>query len=410
MKIAVFTTGRQDWGILRSTVKLLSSTPGFQITVVAGGMACSSRYGDISSLIKAEGIRKLKRLEWKTGTDDGICAETSRAMMMSHDAMSELRPDAVMILGDRFETMAIAVAAVILKIPIIHLHGGEETLGAMDNQFRHAITKLGNIHFASCETHANRIIQMGEDPKSVFNVGAPGLDNIWRKDLPHHEEVLKSLGIERPEGCPLFLTTYHPPTLIGDAETEIEAIINALERHECVCVLTMPNNEPGNGVIRRKIASFAKRSPRRRAAVSALGEKKYWSLLKAATAVIGNSSSGIIEAPAIPVPVLNIGSRQKGRLASSCVMNIENPSADDISSAIDSIVRGEFPPRLPASQMSLYGDGRSARRIVGVLKGLDLRKFKIKKFHDLSINAKTQAGCREMETNKHKRRKCRGIS
>jgi len=379
-KIALLTTGRQDWGILRSIAQKLEKSDDFELYLIAGGMACSEAFGNIARLIEHEGFKIHFRMEWNVDSA-GISApsEISVAILMAERCFKDIQPDALMLLGDRFETLAIAQVAVLMDIPIIHLHGGEETRGARDNQIRHAITKLSHIHFVSNAKHAERLFLMGENPRTVHIVGAPGLDNIGRTDLPSFQDVLSELALNPAQNEPVFLVTYHSPTLIGNARNEIESLFGALEQIDCVCIFTMPNNDSGSNTIRLLIKDFVDRFPKKRVAVNALGEKRYWTIMKHADIVIGNSSSGIIEAPAIPVPVINIGQRQSGREMAPCVVNVPHPDTQRISDAIKKCLSPRFKQSL-SNEDSLYGNGGSSEKIYKILKSTKFDTLKKKRF------------------------------
>lgn len=382
-KIAVVTTGRQDWGILRSIVKKLHSAEEFEIAVVAGGMACDDEFGNIANRIEKEGFPVLARLAWQVDSGTSTGEQIGEAVVMTEKCFEELKPDAVMLLGDRFETLAIAQVATLLKIPLIHLHGGEETKGAIDNQMRHAITKLSHIHFVSHPDHARRVIQMGENPEYVHMVGAPGLDNINRDDLPEITDILSGLELEQANSESIFLITYHPPTLLGDAMAEITSLLAALSEFSAICIFTMPNNDPGNLPIREAISEFVSKLPEKRCLVDALGEKRYWGVLRGADVVIGNSSSGIIEAPAVQVPVINIGQRQTGRTMAPCIIDLPNPTKENIKCGIAKCLSDEFKNCLSSSD-SVFGEGNSAEKIYEILKNIYFEDVKIKSFFKIT--------------------------
>jgi UDP-N-acetylglucosamine 2-epimerase (non-hydrolysing)/GDP/UDP-N,N'-diacetylbacillosamine 2-epimerase (hydrolysing) len=383
-KIAVLSTGRQDWGILRSIVIELITMPEFSFSIIAGGMACDKRFGDSATQIESEGIPVHARLKWKIlsdGSASSVCTEMAKAIVMSENCLSSLSPDALMLVGDRFETMAVAQTATILRIPLIHIHGGEETRGAMDNQIRHAISKMSHVHFASNKLHAERLVRMGENPKYVYNTGAPGIDNLKRNDLPDIADVMDKLGFERNDEAPLFLITYHPPTLIGNARIELKSLLDAIDGFDAYCIFTLPNNDLGNSFVRKEICRFVSRKPSKRKAVPALGEKTYWTVLKSCDLVLGNSSSGVIEAPAVPVPVINIGERQSGREMAPCVMNLPNPSSKSVSKAIRKSLECDFRKGLSPKD-SPYGNGGVAKKICGSLKKIDFKMLSGKSFYE----------------------------
>ncbi len=381
--LAILTTGRQDWGILRTLARRLEQDPLYHVTILAGGMACDDRFGNLAGRIAVEETVPVVRIPWEIQLDDHAdkSREAAAALAGVGAALAKLQPDAILLVGDRFETLAAATAAVIQRVPIVHLHGGEETEGAFDNYFRHAISKLASLHFVSHPKHRDRLLRMGEDPASVFVVGAPGIDNLHREDLPAPENILKDLGLSPSPREPLLLITYHPPTQGGNPKGEIDGLLAAVGKIPSVCVLTLPNDDPGNACIRQAMTAFAKADPAHRIAVPALGEDRYWSLLKRADAVVGNSSSGLIEAPAVPVAVLNLGRRQQGREAAPCVINVPDPEPQAIAAALARCLDPAFRQGLSA-QDAPYGDGHSAARIHAILKDVHWRNLPPKKFHE----------------------------
>jgi UDP-hydrolysing UDP-N-acetyl-D-glucosamine 2-epimerase len=245
----------------------------------------------------------------------------------------------------------------------VHVHGGEESEGAFDNNLRHAITKLSHLHLVSHRDHAARVIAMGEDPNAVHVVGAPGLDNLHREDLPGREELERSLGI--PLRAPVVVATLHPATLGGDPVRDAQALAAAMDTVPATYVLTMPNTDPGHDAI-RDILRRAAATPGR-VAVDALGDRRYWGLLKVADAIVGNSSSGLIEAPVVQVPAVNMGERQRGRLRGANVIDVP-AEATEITRGLRRALDGTFRKSL-AGTASPFGDGRSAARIVSALAG-----------------------------------------
>jgi UDP-hydrolysing UDP-N-acetyl-D-glucosamine 2-epimerase len=381
--LAILTTGRQDWGILRTLAQRLGSDSAFRISILAGGMACDDRFGNLAARIAVEETVPVVRIPWDIQLDDHAdkSREAAAALAGVGAALAKLRPDALILVGDRFETLAAATAAVIQRVPIVHLHGGEETEGAFDNYFRHAISKLSSLHFVSHPKHRDRLLRMGENPQSVFVVGAPGIDNLYREDLPAPGSVLRDLGLPPCPTKPLFLITYHPPTQGGDPKREIDGLLTAVGKIPAVSVFTLPNDDPGSAYVRQVIAAFAEADPTHRAAVPALGENRYWALLKRADAILGNSSSGLIEAPAVPVPVLNLGRRQQGRETAPCVVTVSDPTPDAISAALAQCLDPAFRQGLSADDAP-YGAGHSTEKIHGILKSVDWQNLPPKKFHE----------------------------
>lgn len=372
MRIGLVSTGRQDWGILRSTCAGLSvDAAAFDVRVIVGGMACSDRYGRNERVMEAEGFPPHERLAWldEDGPAEGESRgaaprEAGRALAMFGDAFLRQELDAVVLVGDRYETLAAAMAATLLRIPIVHLHGGEETAGAIDNVVRHAITKLAHLHLASHPAYALRIVAMGEDPSTVHVVGAPGLDNLQRTDLATREELEASLGIRL--GSPLVIVTVHPATLASAPLADVAATCAAMHNVDASYVITLPNSDPGNEAIRRHLLVAAENQAPRIVTVDALGDRRYWGLLRLADAMLGNSSSGIIEAPAVFLPVVNVGERQKGRLRGPGVLDV---AADGglVTKALREALAPSFRARI-RSQPAPLGEGRSADRIGAILR------------------------------------------
>ena len=362
LRLAVLSTGRQDWGILRSTCLALRDDHAFDLRLMVGGMHCSERFGRTVDSVLAEGFAPRETLAWIAADRSAPAAEEAgTALAAVGGALDRQRPDALMLVGDRFETAAAALAATLAALPIVHLHGGEESEGAFDNNFRHAITKLSHLHLVSHPAHRERVIAMGEDPSTVHVVGAPGLDNAHRTDLPPRAELEGALGLKLQP--PVVVVTLHPATLGGDPGREARAVSAAMDAVEATYVITMPNTDPGHEAIREAFAAAARRP--RRVAVDALGERRYWGLLRAADAVLGNSSSGLIEAPVLGLPAVNVGERERGRLRGANVIDVPSEPA-----AITAGLRRALEPGFRAAltgTASPFGDGRSAARIRDVL-------------------------------------------
>ncbi len=359
-RIAILTTGRQDYGILRSTILLLQATPEFEPLVWAGGMHLQPRFGRPLELLRQDAVVPNRTVAFLADPPDPV-GDAGRALAGVGEALAAERPDALLLTGDRSETLAAGLAATIAGVPIVHLHGGEESEGAIDNACRHALTKLSHLHLVSHAAHAARVIQMGEEPDCVVVVGAPGLDNRFRDDLPSRRELEAGLGL--PLEAPVVLVTVHPTTLGGPPEDEVAAVAAALEQVPGTYVITAPNADAGGVAIGEYWRRWA--SGRRRVVVvEALGERRYWALLREAAAVVGNSSSGIIEAPAAGLPVVNVGDRQKGRLRVGAVADVA-ARPDAVAAALRQAVAGR--PVSSADAASGYPAGPAAPRIVAAL-------------------------------------------
>ncbi len=361
MRLAVLTTGRQDWGILRSTCLALRDDPDHELVLLVGGMHLETRLGSTARTLIDDGFSPTEQMRWVgEHTDAPIHEQAAEALRLIGEALERQRPDAMLVVGDRFETAAGALAATLARVPIAHLHGGEETEGAIDNALRHAITKLSHLHLVSHETHARRVIAMGEHPSTVHVVGAPGLDNVRRHDLATRDELELHLGM--PLASPVVLVTLHPATLGGDPATECAAMLEAMDRVPATYVITLSNVDPGAAEIRSRLADAGNASRRR--AVEALGERRYFGLLRVCDAMLGNSSSAIIEAPVLRVPAVNIGDRQKGRLRGNNVLDVA-ADADAIATALQRALDPAF--RSTLSDSGPFGDGRAASQILALL-------------------------------------------
>lgn len=394
-RIGLFSTGRQDWGVLRSTCVWLGASGRFDVRLLLGGMACSARFGRVDRLIEAEGFVVHERLSWLDetpggdlregggdGRGDGLAAgpdiEASRALAMTGEGLRRQNVEVLVLVGDRYETLAAATAATVLRVPIVHLHGGEETEGAFDNAIRHAITKLSHLHLTSHATYANRIVSSGEDATTVHVVGAPGLDNLRRSDLAARPELEQLLGVRLE--APVVVVTVHPSTLAADALADVDAVCAAMRDVDATFVITLPNSDPGNEAVRSRLLSAA--SKPRVVAVDALGERRYWGLLRLADAMLGNSSSGLIEAPAIHLPVVNVGDRQRGRLRSAGIIDVRADGASVTRALCDALVPS-FRDRL-RTQPAPFGDGYAAEAIGRVLSAWTPPNPPVKRFGGIS--------------------------
>ncbi len=374
-RLGVLTTGRQDWGILRSTCLQIRENPAFDLCLLIGGMHCSARFGQTRRLIEDDGLVCKEALPWVPDSEDLPPHEQAgRATEMVGNALTRHSPEALLLVGDRFETAAAALAATVCRVPLIHVHGGEESEGAFDNALRHAITKLSHLHLVSHPEHASRVVAMGEHPATVHVVGAPGLDNLHRTDLAERPEIEEYLGMALSP--PVILVTLHPATLGGDPTAEVDAVCDAMRNVPATYVITQPNADPGNVPIRK---AFAALSGPRCSVVEALGDRRYWGLMRLADAMVGNSSSALIEAPVLGLPAVNIGRRQKGRLRGANVLDTSTePRA--IAAALSRALSPSFREQVRCAPCP-FGDGHSASRIVSVLHGWVPPSPPIKRFY-----------------------------
>jgi len=391
-RIAVVTTGRQDWGILRNICEKLCLEPTIDVRIIAGGIACSEKFGRIIDDIVADGFSIDYMMDWLKNYDEmPTVLQTSRAIEETSDAIKVLKPDCLLLLGDRFETAAAALAATLSCLPIVHVGGGFETVGAFDNSLRHAITKMSSLHFVSTLKNATSVIQMGENPKSVYIVGSAGLDSFRRDDLAKRDELEDFLNIKLKN--PLIIVTYHPTTLgYIDSKAECKALLSALNQFDATYVFTLPNNDPGSQTIRQMKINFAQHHVNS-VTVQALGQRKYLGLLKLADAVVGNSSSAIIEAPVIKKPVVNIGDRQKGREKSTNIIDVP-PTSKSIYRGLKTALSKSFQIKSKNCQ-SYHGDGYTSSRIASILGKWTPPDFPRKNFYgiegiDLHISKENQ--------------------
>ncbi|ELB2149625.1 UDP-N-acetylglucosamine 2-epimerase [Vibrio parahaemolyticus] len=382
-KVAVFTGTRAEYGLLFWLLKDIQSDPDLTLQLLVSGMHLSPEFGDTYKQIEKDGFNIDEKIEILLSSDSAVGTAKSMGLgvLGFADALSRLAPDVLVILGDRFEALAAAQTAMILRIPIIHLHGGEITEGAYDDAIRHAITKLSYLHGTSTEEYRQRVIQLGESPERVKNIGAIGLDHLKRASFMGTQELSESLNFSIDK--PYFLVTYHPVTLGEEApEESFQALLDALDTFpDHQIILTYPNADDGGRRIIPMLEEYARSNPERVLAIPSLGQVRYLSAVKHAAAVIGNSSSGIIEVPAFDVPTVNIGSRQKGRLAAKSVLNAA-AAKDSISNAISLAVSRKYKAE-NENITNPYGQGDSSNQVIEMIKGLDFEPCK--SFYDVNI-------------------------
>ncbi|NDO83375.1 UDP-N-acetylglucosamine 2-epimerase (hydrolyzing) [Citrobacter sp. NCU1] len=378
-RIAVFTGTRAEYGLLYWLMKEISAAPDLELKTVVSGSHLSPEFGLTYRQIEQDGFLIDERIEMLLSSDTavGVIKSMGLALIGMADALARLTPDVLVILGDRYEALAMAQAAMIMRIPVAHLHGGEITEGAYDDAIRHAITKLSYLHFTANETYRQRVIQLGEAPGNVFNLGAIGLDSIDRTPLMSREALSASLGFALDN--PYFVVTYHPVTLFSEPAVEsFQALLNALDDYpDYQVIVTYPNADDGGRQLIPLLKHYAASQPGRVLAIPSLGHARYLSAVKHCAAVIGNSSSGIIEVPSLRVPTVNIGQRQKGRMAAASVAHCQ-PDYVSISSAI----KDALCPLPDSAFANPYGMGDVSTRIVAVLRRYPLTTAKV--FHDIA--------------------------
>jgi UDP-hydrolysing UDP-N-acetyl-D-glucosamine 2-epimerase len=367
-KICVVTGSRAEYGLLYWLLKDIVADPGLELQIIATGMHLSPEFGFTYQQIEKDGFVIDAKVEMLLSADTPVAITKSLGLGVIGfaDALDRLLPDILVVLGDRFEILAVAQAAMLARIPIAHIHGGETSEGAYDESIRHSISKMAHWHFTAAEPYRQRLVQLGEDPQRVFNVGAPGLDHLQRTSMLARDDLEQSLGMRLSK--PLLLVTYHPVTL-GELtpEAAMEELLASLQDFGNSCVVfTYPNADTGGRALRQAIDRFVGDHPQRMRAFASLGQLRYLSLMRQADAIIGNSSSGLIEAPALKKATVNIGDRQKGRLKASSVIDVSE-ERDEISIAIRRALSPEFREKLPHTR-SLYGLGDASAAMLRQLK------------------------------------------
>jgi UDP-hydrolysing UDP-N-acetyl-D-glucosamine 2-epimerase len=384
-KICVVTTSRAEFGLLRGLLKCIRADSALRLQVIVSGTHLASEFGLTVREIEAEGVRIDRKIDMRLTGDSGLANSKSIGLGLAAfaGALTELKPAIVVLLGDRFELFAPAIAALMLGIPIAHIHGGERSEGALDESVRHAVTKMSSLHFAATESYRRRIVQLGESPERVFNFGAPGLDQIYAKPLLTRAQLEQEIGFP-PD--PVALVTFHPATLDpGNVETQVSQLVDAIKESKINAVFTMANADAGGARINARLRALCARNPAKFKWIPHLGHRRYLSCLQHCAVMVGNSSSGLTEAPSFRLPVVNIGDRQRGRVRAANVI--------DVPCTKDAILRGikrAISLRFRASLRGMrnpydrFHDGRASERIKHVLKRVRLSDDLAKKsFHDL---------------------------
>lgn len=386
--IAVFTGTRAEYGLLQPLMAAIRDDDQLELKLIVSGMHMSPEFGLTWQQVAADGFHIDEKIEILLSSDTavGVAKSMGVGVLGFADALSRITAEGIVILGDRFEALAMAQTAMIMRLPVVHLHGGEITEGAYDDAIRHAITKLSHLHFASTEEHRRRIIQLGEQPDKVFNVGAIGLDHIRNAGFMSLDELSTSLDFTL--NSPFFVVTYHPVTLADeDAVVTFNALTDALDSFkDHQVIITWPNADDGGRKIIPLIEKWVAKNPGKVKGIPSLGYKRYLSAVKHCDAVIGNSSSGIIEVPSLNVATVDIGSRQKGRMSADSVIKCL-PGEKDIARAIDkALVTTKRLKNEPV--INPYGDGKTTLKIIEQLKLF--KPAKTKKFYDIIGNVRIE--------------------
>jgi GDP/UDP-N,N'-diacetylbacillosamine 2-epimerase (hydrolysing) len=381
--VCVVTGSRAEYGLFHSLLKEIKKAPMFQLQIVVTGMHLSSMYGLTYREILRDGFKidENVKIPLADDTPEGITRSLGKGVIGFASAFKRLKPDLVVLLGDRFETYSAAIAAFVARIPIAHLHGGELTEGAVDDAFRHSITKMSFLHFTSTRAYMHRVIQLGEDPCRVFNVGALGVENIRRTKLFSKKALEKELGFDL--NGKVALVTFHPVTLEHNAsKQQFNQILSALDDFKNLkVVFTKPNSDTNGKIIIKLIDEYVKSKKGRVVAFTSLGMLKYLSLMKHVDVMLGNSSSGIIEMPSFGKPTINVGDRQKGRIVAKSVIQCASEQGC-IKKALKMAFSRKF-NRNCAKVKNPYDGGLASKKIIAILKK-ELPKIKSlkKKFYD----------------------------
>ncbi len=386
-RICVVTTSRADFGLLHGLIYEIAHDPGLSLQCIASGTHAATGLGQTGREIERAGLPVDLKIPMRMTGRSALSGVSAIAHSLTHfgTAFAQLKPDLVVLLGDRFELFAPAIPALMLQIPIAHIHGGELTEGAIDDSVRHAMTKMASLHFTATETSRRRILQMGEDPASVFNCGAPGLDTIHNADLLTREELEEALDIDLEK--PTALVTYHPATIEKiPVRKQVKVLVDALVATTLPAVLTMANADENGAYINAELRALCRRHPSRFKWVPNLGHLRYLSALRHFAVMIGNSSSGLIEAPSFRLPVVNIGSRQNGRERAANVVDVPC-EADQIVKAVRRAISPAFRAKIKdmTNPYDLRGDGKASHRIKNALRDIEITDSLLRKrFWDIA--------------------------
>lgn len=382
MKICVVTGTRAEYGLLYWLMKEIDSDSELELQIIVTGMHLSPEFGLTYKVIEQEfNINKKIEMLLSSDTPVGISKSIGLAQISFSEAYDELKPDLVILLGDRYEIFAAATAAMVARIPIAHLHGGETTEGAFDEAIRHSITKMSHLHFTATDEYRRRIIQLGEAPERVFNVGGLGIENIKRLNLMSKEEFENSINFKLNNKN--LLVTFHPVTLEeSTTEQQFMQLLNALDTLiNTHIIFTKANSDTDGRIINKLIDDYVNSNPSKSVAFASLGQLRFLSALQYVDGVVGNSSSGLAEAPSFKIGTINIGDRQKGRIKASSVIDAE-PDYQSILKAIEHLYSDSFKETLITTK-NPYGEGSASSEIIQIIKNTSLKHILKKSFFDL---------------------------
>ena len=384
-KICIITGTRAEYGLLRSVMQGIKDDNELTLQIIATGMHLSPEFGLTYKAIEQDGFQIDRKVEMLTSSDTqvGIAKSMGLGMIGFADALHELQPDLIVVLGDRFEIFSAVSAALVARIPVAHLHGGETTEGAFDEALRHSITKMSHLHFVAAEPYRQRVIQLGEQPDRVFLVGGLGIDNIKHLQLLDRATLEASLDFKL--GIKSLLITFHPVTLEkATAEKQMEALLATLaELKDTQLIFTLPNADTGGRLLIKMVQSFVAKNTNARS-YDSLGQLRYLSCISHVDGVVGNSSSGLAEVPSFKKGTINIGDRQHGRLQAKSVINCE-PTRESISTALLQLYSADFQTSLH-KVINPYGEGGASAKVVHTLKCYPVEDIVKKFFYDLPIN------------------------
>ncbi len=380
--ITIVTGTRAEYGLLRPLIKKLEASNDFILRLVVTGMHLSPEFGLTYKEIEEDGVKIFCKIDTLLSSDssEAISKSIGLGLVSFSDFFKNQETDLLIILGDRTELLSVSIAAMIKGVPIAHISGGETTEGAYDEAIRHSLTKMSYIHFTATAGYTKRVIQLGEAPERVFNVGAIGIDSIKNLKLLSRDEFQKSIAF--PLDKKNLLVTFHPVTLEKEsAEQQFRAILDSIDKFtETNIIFTKPNSDKGGRIISKMIDDYVKTNKEKSVSFDSLGQLRYLSALQFVDAVLGNSSSGIVEVPYFKIPTINIGDRQKGREMPLSIINCE-PSESEITSSLELAFSEEFKTSI-TNVASPYGDGTATDKIFEVLKKLDIKSVK-KTFYDI---------------------------
>ena len=381
-KICVFTGARSEYGLLKPLMDEIASDKDMQLQIIASGMHLSPDFGLTYKEIEKDGFKINEKIEILLGSDTpvGISKSIGLGLISFSESLQRLKPDMAVILGDRFEALAFATACYISLAPIAHLYGGELTEGSIDEGIRHSITKMSFLHFTAIEEYRKRVIQLGESPDRVFNVGALGIDNIKKMKLLTKKNLEQKLNIKFKKHN--MLVTFHPVTLEGmKTEKQFADLLKALdELKDTMLIFTKANADSDGRIINALIDEYVAKNKDKAAVFGSMGQLLYLSTMQYVDAVVGNSSSGIIEAPSFKIVTINIGDRQRGRIKSGSIIDCK-PIYSDIKKAINVLYGEQFQKKIK-NTINPHGDGTAAGKIKSIIKNYDMGDIK-KRFYDI---------------------------